>query len=156
VESVAVADLVNDSVRLNAEAFSRHRVTLECEFEEVPGVTVDRHRVLQILVNLIRNAKYACEDSGRSDKRITIRVTRCALGVAIAVVDNGVGIPTENMTRIFSHGFTTRPDGHGFGLHSAAITAQELNGSLRVASDGPGCGATFTLELPITPAMGSA
>ena len=155
VESVAVADLVNDSVRLNAEAFSRHGVTLACEFEEVPAITVDKHRVLQILVNLIRNAKYACEDSGRSDKRITIRVTPCALGVAIAVVDNGVGIPTENMTRIFSHGFTTRPSGHGFGLHSAALAAQELKGSLRVASDGPGCGATFWLELPITPAKDS-
>jgi len=150
VESVAVADLVNDSVRLNAEAFSRHRVTLACEFEEVPAITVDKHRVLQILVNLIRNAKYACEDSGRSDKRITIRVTRCALGVAIAVVDNGVGIPAENMTRIFSHGFTTRAGGHGLGLHSAALAAQELKGSLQVASDGPGCGATFRLELPIT------
>jgi len=155
VESVAVADLVNDSVRLNAEAFSRHGVTLACEFEEVPGITVDKHRVLQILVNLIRNAKYACEDSGGGDKRITIRVTRCALGVAIAVVDNGVGIPTENMTRIFSHGFTTRPGGHGFGLHSAALAAQELKGSLHVASDGPGCGATFRLELPITPAKDS-
>jgi signal transduction histidine kinase len=155
VESVAVADVVKDSVRLNAEAFSRHGVTLACEFEEVPAITVDKHRVLQILVNLIRNAKYACEDSGRSDKRITIRVTRCALGVAIAVVDNGVGIPTENMTRIFSHGFTTRASGHGFGLHSAGLAAQELKGSLRVASDGPGCGATFTLELPITPAKDS-
>jgi signal transduction histidine kinase len=155
VESVAVADLVNDSVRLNAEAFSRHKVTLACEFEEVPDIKVDKHRVLQILVNLIRNAKYACEDSGRSDKRITIRVTRCALGVAIAVVDNGVGIPTENMTRIFSHGFTTRPGGHGFGLHSAALAAQELKGSLGVASDGPGCGATFRLELPMTPAKDS-
>ena len=155
VESVAVADLVNDSVRLNSEAFSRHGVTLACEFEEVPAITVDKHRVLQILVNLIRNAKYACEDSGRSDKRITIQVTRCALGVAIAVVDNGVGIPTENMTRIFSHGFTTRVGGHGFGLHSAALAAQELKGSLRVASDGPGRGATFRLELPISPAKGS-
>jgi signal transduction histidine kinase len=150
VESVAVADLVNDSVRLNAEAFSRHGVALACEFEDVPPVTVDKHRVLQILVNLIRNAKYACEDCGRSDKRITIRVTRCALGVAIAVVDNGVGIPAENMTRIFSHGFTTRPGGHGLGLHSAALAAQELKGSLRVASDGPGCGAIFTLELPLS------
>jgi len=151
VETVAVADLVNDSVRLNAEAFSRHGVALACEFEDVPAITVDKHRVLQILVNLIRNAKYACEESGRNDKRITIRVARCAIGVAIAVVDNGVGIPTENMTRIFSHGFTTRPSGHGFGLHSAALAAQELKGSLRVASDGPGSGATFWLELPITP-----
>ena len=154
-ESVAVADLVNDSMQLNAEAFSRHGVTLACNFEQVPAITVDKHRVLQILVNLIRNAKYACEESGRADKRITIQVTRCALGVAIVVVDNGVGIPAENMTRIFSHGFTTRAGGHGFGLHSAALAAQELKGSLGVASDGPGCGATFRLELPITPAKDS-
>jgi signal transduction histidine kinase len=106
-------------------------------------------------VNLIRNAKHACEDSPQSDKRITIRVTRCALGVAIAVVDNGVGIQPEHMTRIFSHGFTTRPGGHGFGLHGAALTAHELKGSLRVTSDGPGCGAIFTLELPINPAKES-
>ena len=155
VESVAAADLVKDSMQLNAEAFSRHGVTIACEFEEVPAITVDKHRVLQILVNLIRNAKYACEESGRSDKRVTIRITRCALGVAIVVVDNGVGIPAENMTRIFSHGFTTRVGGHGFGLHSAALAAQELKGSLQVASDGPGCGATFRLELPITPARDS-
>jgi signal transduction histidine kinase len=155
VEIVAVADLVNDSVRLNEEAFSRHGVTLACEFEQVPAITVDKHRVLQILVNLIRNAKNACEDSGRNDKRITIRVTPCALGVAIDVVDNGVGIPAENMARIFSHGFTTRPEGHGFGLHSAALAAQELKGSLGVASDGPGCGATFRLELPVNPAKDS-
>jgi signal transduction histidine kinase len=155
VESVVVADLVNDSVRLNAEAFTRHGVTLACEFQEVPAITVDKHRVLQILVNLIRNAKYACEDSGKTDKRIMIRVTPCALGVAISVVDNGVGIPAENMTRIFSHGFTTRAGGHGFGLHSAALAAQELKGSLGVASDGAGRGATFRLELPINPAKGS-
>jgi signal transduction histidine kinase len=155
VESVAVSDLVNDSVRLNAEAFSRHGITLGCEFEDVPAIIVDKHRVLQILVNLIRNAKYACEDARRSDKRITIRVTRCALGVAIAVIDNGVGIPPENMRRIFTHGFTTRPGGHGFGLHSAALAAQELKGSLTAASDGAGCGATFRLELPITTAKDS-
>ena len=155
LEVVAVPDLVNDSVRLNEEAFSRHGVTLACEFKEVPAITVDKHRVLQILVNLIRNAKYACEDSGRSDKRIMIRVTPCARGVAIEVVDNGVGIPPENMTRIFSHGFTTRIGGHGFGLHSAALAAQELKGSLGVTSDGAGCGATFRLELPLTPAKES-
>ena len=68
----------------------------------------------------------------------------------ISVIDNGVGIPAENMSRLFTHGFTTRVDGHGFGLHSGALAAQELGGSLRVKSDGPGRGATFILELPCT------
>ena len=147
-ETIAVADLVEDSLRLNAGAFVRHGVTLRREFGEVPPITVDKHKVLQILVNLVRNAKYACDESGRSDKLLTLRIEKAPAGVRICVIDNGVGIPAENMSRLFTHGFTTRADGHGFGLHSGALAAQELGGSLRVTSDGPGCGATFILELP--------
>jgi PAS domain S-box-containing protein len=154
-ETVAVAELVEDSLRLNAGAFVRHGVTLRREFSEVPSVTVDKHKVLQILVNLVRNAKYACDESGRSDKLITLRVEPAPVGVRICVIDNGVGIPAENMSRLFTHGFTTRVDGHGFGLHSGALAAQELGGSLRVTSDGPGRGAAFILELPCTLADGS-
>jgi PAS domain S-box-containing protein len=150
-ETVAVVDLVEDSLRLNAGAFVRHGVTLRREFSEVPPITVDKHKVLQILVNLVRNAKYACDESGRSDKLLTLRIESAAAGVRICVIDNGVGIPAENMSRIFTHGFTTRVDGHGFGLHSGALAAQELGGSLLVMSDGPGCGATFILELPCSP-----
>jgi PAS domain S-box-containing protein len=150
-ETVAVVDLVEDSLRLNAGAFVRHGVTLRREFSEVPPITVDKHKVLQILVNLVRNAKYACDESGRSDKLITLRVETAPAGVRICVIDNGVGIPAENMSRLFTHGFTTRVDGHGFGLHSGALAAQELGGSLRVTSDGPGLGATFILELPCGP-----
>jgi PAS domain S-box-containing protein len=150
-ETVAVVDLVEDSLRLNAGAFVRHGVTLRRDFSEVPPITVDKHKVLQILVNLVRNAKYACDESGRSDKLITLRVETAPAGVRICVIDNGVGIPAENMSRLFTHGFTTRVDGHGFGLHSGALAAQELGGSLRVTSDGPGLGATFILELPTGP-----
>ena len=147
-ETVAVVDLVEDSLRLNAGAFVRHGVTLHREFSEVPAITVDKHKVLQILVNLVRNAKYACDESGRADKLITLRIEKAPAGVRICVIDNGVGIPAENMPRLFTHGFTTRVDGHGFGLHSGALAAQELGGSLLVKSDGLGQGATFILELP--------
>ncbi|MGB8693344.1 MAG: ATP-binding protein, partial [Steroidobacteraceae bacterium] len=71
--------------------------------------------------------------------------------VHIAVSDNGVGISPENLTRIFSHGFTTKQEGHGFGLHSGALAAREMGGALRASSQGPGLGATFTLELPLNP-----
>jgi PAS domain S-box-containing protein len=151
-ETVTVADLVEDSLRLNAGAFVRHGVTLHREFSEVPKITVDKHKVLQILVNLVRNAKYACDESGRSDKLLTLRIESAPGAVRICVIDNGVGIPAENLSRLFTHGFTTRVDGHGFGLHSGALAAQELGGSLRVTSDGPGHGATFILELPCDPA----
>ena len=151
-ETIEVVDLVEDSLRLNAGAFVRHGVTLHREFREVPPITVDKHKVLQILVNLVRNAKYACDESGRTDKLLTLRIEPAPVGVRICVIDNGIGIPAENMSRLFTHGFTTRASGHGFGLHSGALAAQELGGSLLAVSDGPGCGATFILELPCNPA----
>jgi PAS domain S-box-containing protein len=147
---VDIRTLVEDSLRMNEGAFSRHGVTVVREFEEVPLITLDKHKVLQILVNVIRNAKYACDESGNADKRVTVRVTAAHGAMVIAVIDTGVGIPSENLARIFSHGFTTRKDGHGFGLHSCALAARDLGGSLQGESAGPGQGATFTLTLPLT------
>jgi signal transduction histidine kinase len=119
------------------------------EFADLPPLLTDKHKVLQILVNLIRNANHACNDSGQKDKQITLRLYNGDGRVKIAIVDNGVGIPAENLTRIFNHGFTTRKDGHGFGLHSGALAAKEMGGDLKVFSEGPGHGSTFILELPV-------
>ncbi len=151
-DMVDIRALVEDSLRMNEGAFSRHGVTLVRDFQDVPPLTVDKHKVLQILVNVIRNAKYACDESGRSEKRVTVRVRAADGQMLVAVIDTGVGIPPENLERIFSHGFTTRKDGHGFGLHSCALAAKELGGSLKGASEGPGRGATFTLTLPLSQA----
>jgi PAS domain S-box-containing protein len=150
-EPVALAALVEDALRMNASALSRHGLEVVRDYQVEPVVTTERQKVLQVLVNLIRNAKYACDDSGREDKRLTVRLTQEAGRIRIVVLDNGVGIPPENLTRIFSHGFTTRKDGHGFGLHSGALVAKELGGSLTARSDGPGQGAAFTLEIPAQP-----
>jgi signal transduction histidine kinase len=147
-EMVNVANLVEDSLRMNAGALSRHEVEVIREFETVPPLNVEKHKILQILMNLLRNAKYACDDSERADKRVTVRVVNGDGWIKVSVIDNGVGIPPENLSRIFSHGFTTRKDGHGFGLHSGALAAKEMGGSLTVHSDGVGQGAAFTLELP--------
>ncbi len=147
---VDVRTLVDDSLRMNEGAISRHGITLVRDFQEVPQIVVDKHKVLQILVNLIRNAKYACDESGSAEKRVTVRVRAGNGLMQIAVIDSGVGIPRENLGRIFNHGFTTRKDGHGFGLHSCALAAKELGGSLKGESDGPGRGAAFTLTLPLS------
>jgi signal transduction histidine kinase len=148
-ERLAVKNLVDDALRMNCGSFSRHGVALKCEFEEVPEIVVEKHKVLQILVNLLRNAKHACDTSNRTDKQVVMRVSNQAGGVQIKVTDNGIGILPEHMTRIFTHGFTTKKEGHGFGLHSGALAARDLGGALRVDSDGPGRGATFTLDLPL-------
>ncbi|HYG33754.1 MAG TPA: PAS domain-containing protein, partial [Clostridia bacterium] len=150
-EPVKPEELIEDALRMNASALERHEVRVIRDYAaDLPQIVVEKHKVLQILVNLIRNAKIACDESGRSDKQITARARMSSSGekVCIDVIDNGVGIPAENLTRIFNHGFTTRKDGHGFGLHSGALAARELGGALSVQSDGQGTGATFTLELP--------
>jgi signal transduction histidine kinase len=96
------------------------------------------------------NAKYACEVNTTSSRFVQVRVSVSSQNqVRFEVTDNGMGIAAENLTRIFSYGFTTRKTGHGFGLHSGALAAKEMGGSLNASSAGPGKGATFTLELPI-------
>jgi ligand-binding sensor domain-containing protein/signal transduction histidine kinase len=148
IETISVPDMVEDAIRMNAGSLARHDVDTFRDYQARPVITTDKHKVMQILINLVRNAKYACDESGRTDKLITVRITADDDRVKIAVIDNGVGIPAGNLTRIFNHGFTTRKHGHGFGLHSGALAAKELGGSLDVHSDGPGHGAVFTLALP--------
>jgi signal transduction histidine kinase/ligand-binding sensor domain-containing protein len=148
-EKVLVTDLVEDALRMNSGGLARHDVHMIRDYPaDAVEINVERQKVLQILVNLIRNAKHACDESGRPDKQMTMRVRTNGDALQIVVQDNGVGIPAENLTRIFHHGFTTRKDGHGFGLHGSALAAKELGGTLNGSSDGPGKGATFVLELP--------
>ena len=149
VEPLDPVMLMEDSLRMNVGALARHSVAVARDFQPTPLILAEKAKVLQILVNLIRNAKYAADEGGRADKTVTLRVELTAAGrVRLIVSDNGVGIPADNLTRIFAHGFTTRVGGHGFGLHSSANAAKEMKGSLTVHSDGLGMGAAFTLELP--------
>jgi signal transduction histidine kinase len=143
-------ELVEDALSMNAAALARRNVKVVRDYPaEAIECQVERHKVLQILVNLIRNAEHACDESGRPDKQLIVKVKVGSGRAQIAVKDNGVGIPAENLTRIFNHGFTTREHGHGFGLHSGALAAKELGGSLAAYSDGPETGATFVLNLPL-------
>ncbi len=153
-EVLPVHTLIEDALQLNMDSFARHRIAVVREYDQVPPVTVDKHKALQILVNLLRNAKHAMDDCEPNEKRLNLRIRRLNDNtVAIVVNDTGVGIAPENLTRIFSHGFTTRKDGHGFGLHSAALAAQQMGGRLLAQSEGAGRGATFTLELPLAAAV---
>jgi signal transduction histidine kinase len=149
-EPVKPAELVEDALRMHSGALVRHEVRVVREYgENLPEITVDKHKLLQILVNLISNAKKACDESPQPQKLLTVKVVNGDGVLRISVIDNGVGIPLENLTRIFNHGFTTRKDGHGFGLHSGALAAKEMGGALVAQSDGRGKGAKFTIELPV-------
>ncbi|HEY3760445.1 MAG TPA: ATP-binding protein [Verrucomicrobiae bacterium] len=152
VEQTSLADLVEDAIQINLTDLTRHGIKVIRQFEPMPSIEVDKHKVLQILVNFIRNARFALDECTAAEKRLTIVIAKDgAKRVTIQVLDNGVGIAPEHLTRIFSHGFTTRPNGHGFGLHLGAFSAREMGGSINAASDGVGRGATFTLILPLTP-----
>jgi signal transduction histidine kinase len=151
VEDLPVPELIEDALRMNTGSFLRRGVVIHREFQDAPRVRAMRPKVMQILINLFRNANQAMDTAGRTDKVLTIRAGLNGNDrVRIAVSDNGVGIPAGNLDRIFQHGFTTKSDGHGFGLHSCLLAAREMEGNLFVESGGPGLGATFTLELPLT------
>ena len=150
IEELSLGDLVEDALRILQSVFERDHIALLRDFKDVPRVNSDKHQILQILLNVLRNAKQAIDNSGRPERLIRIRIRPYGEDrIRIEVKDSGVGLPAENLTRIFAHGFTTKPDGHGFGLHSGALAAKKLGGSLWAESEGPGRGATFTLELPL-------
>ncbi|MCS3512189.1 MULTISPECIES: DAHL domain-containing protein [Pseudomonas] len=152
-EPVQISTLMEDALRMNAGALSRHNVTVVKHYGQVPEVLADKHRLLLIMVNLISNAKYAMSNLTDRPRQMTLTVQSLEDStLQISVKDDGEGIPAENMTRIFTHGFTTRKEGHGFGLHSCALAAVEMDGHLSAHSDGPGQGAIFTLTIPLTPA----
>ena len=150
VETVQIKELIEDALRMNAGILTARQIRVVRDFAETPSLQLDKHRVLLILVNLIKNASSAMDDRPLPCPQITLH---CEMQqghtLIISVIDNGEGIAPENLTRIFAHGFSTRQDGHGFGLHSCVLAAMEMGGSLEAQSDGPGKGATFTLKLAI-------
>lgn len=158
-ETVNPADMMEDALRVNLISFDRHNVKVQREFEEISIVNLDKHKVLQILINLISNAKNACKLQPLNERSIVARIMSVEVDgkqkVRFQIADNGVGIKPENLTKIFANGFTTRKEGHGFGLHSSANTAREMGGTLNAASDGPGLGAVFTLDIPHQKKQGS-
>ena len=160
-EEVSLEALIEDAFRMIHPGFERHEIEVRREFAGLPKIVADKHRILQILLNLLNNAKRAITGTTGTERMLTVRTRSIGASgadsasghmLAIEVIDTGVGIDPENLTRIFAQGFTTRSDGHGFGLHSAALTAREMGGALRVESEGLGRGATFVLELPNEPA----
>ncbi|UZE84170.1 HAMP domain-containing histidine kinase [Pseudomonas viciae] len=150
IETLNISDLFEDALRMNSGALSRHHVTVIKDYQDVPTIAGDKHRLLLILINLISNAKFAMSHVSDHPREMTLGIRILdQTTLCLSVKDRGEGIAPENLARIFNHGFTTRKDGHGFGLHSCALAAVEMHGRLHVHSDGPGQGALFTLEIPL-------
>ena len=150
-ESSTVGELVETALAISAVGLRASRIEVVREIETLPALLLDRHGVLQILVNLLSNAKHALEEHDGDEQRV-LKISARAAGeceLHIEVCDNGAGIAPDILTSIFNHGFTTRRNGHGFGLHNSANAAQAMNGRLSAHSAGPGRGARFLLQLPL-------
>jgi signal transduction histidine kinase len=155
VESAVLpVSLIDTALKMQPPGFAQD-IRIQRAFADVPPLMLDQHKVLQILINLISNARQAvvAGSAQQPEIRLSLATDRSATGTLLRfkIADNGMGIAPENLSRIFSHGFTTKKEGHGFGLHGAANAAREMGGSLRAASDGAGKGAVFTLDLPFVP-----
>jgi signal transduction histidine kinase len=148
-ETLRITGLVENAIQINAGALEKQGIKVIREYSEIPQASVQKHKVMQILINLIKNAKDALAESECEEKRLLVRAHCEGRRIRVSISDNGIGIHKENLTRIFAHGFTTKKQGNGFGLHSSALAAKEMGGSLAVHSDGRGRGATFVLELPL-------
>jgi signal transduction histidine kinase len=149
-QELRASDLLRDVMTANKGSLTNHHINVTEQLADSDLVFVsDKHRILQILINLVRNAKDALVEAEVSQPTITLRTWVESEDVCFEVADNGVGIDQEHIHKIFQHGFTTKTHGHGFGLHSSANAATEVGGRLCVISGGIGRGSQFVLRIPI-------
>ncbi len=149
-ESIPLPQLLDDALAMNIA--DHHTIAIIREYAPLPAQVLDKHKLLQIVTNLIQNAKQALKEQGSRRRRLIARIHPIdTQRLHIEIADNGAGIAPEHLNRVFEFGFTTKPNGHGFGLHISANLAHELGGQLTCRSAGLGQGAAFTLELPCRP-----
>ncbi len=147
-EPVKLSHMLDNALKIAAASFEHNSIKIKRHYEDLPPTLVDKSKLLQILINLLQNAKDAVASLPANAKTITVKTARLDGRYKVFVTDNGVGINPTDLTRIFSFGFTTKVNGHGIGLHYSALSAKGMGGSLTATSEGPNLGATFTLELP--------
>lgn len=150
MEILPIVDVLEEALRLNSTIHPRSSVHIIKDYKIKPSISTDKVKLLQILVNLLRNAYEVTQVVKGENKSVTIRLIQLdSSNICIEVIDQGMGITKENLTKIFAYGFTTKKHGHGIGLHTSALAARELGGSLTASSAGEGQGATFKLVLPL-------
>jgi len=146
-ESIRLDALVETALLVHSSALTQIEVIRD--FRELPLIMTDRQKLLQIVVNLISNAVDAIRESATPDARIVVKLARDGDQARLTIEDSGIGMSEEVLSRIWEFGFTTKQNGHGFGLHNSANAAHEIGATLTAYSDGVGHGSRFVLRLPI-------
>lgn len=145
-EQCDIEALIHSALKIAESSSYLKDLNVQVIVNEAYDIKVDKSKFIHIILNMIRNSKDALAGISPDSRRIVIEVGRSPQqNKYIKFTDNGEGIASENMGRIFSHGFTTKTTGHGFGLHHSAIALQEMNGRISVKSAGKNCGAEFTI-----------
>ncbi|MCP4694920.1 MAG: GHKL domain-containing protein [Desulfobacterales bacterium] len=151
-EEIDVNRLVEDALEMLDEPLRKRQVQVEKEFAEVPWVRIEQAKLIQIIVNVLKNAYEAMDDVPDGERRLSIS-TRLVEGppnfVALSVRDLGVGFSPDERDNLFKFGYSKKSRGSGFGLHSCANYLIANNGSITAESDGKGKGATFIVQLPL-------
>ncbi len=150
-----IEEIIDEALKIANNSITRYDVQLERSRNPWPLLRLDRHKIMQILVNLINNAAKAIDDANREGAERWLRIwcEHKDERLFVHVADHGIGILPEHQERLFEYGFTTRKTGHGFGLHSCKLLSHEMEGELGAHSEGAGLGARFTLILPARPAQ---
>lgn len=147
VDKYKIYDIVLSSIEVLQLKITSYNVVIENHVDSKLEINVERSKLINILVNIIKNALEACENS--EQRHISISTQLDSNSVSLIVKDTGVGIEKDMLEKIFNHGVTTKKNGNGFGLHSCANLTKELKGSLVAQSEGIGKGASFVLRIPI-------
>lgn len=150
-ETVNLYELSHNAITILDDQISQDNHEIINEIPENLVIENDKHRLLEILLNLLSNARDAIREHAPEIGVISlsVEISEDQNTLDLKIKDNGIGISAETQEKLFRHGFTTKNEGHGFGLHSCANAAQALGGKLTLESPGVGHGATAILTLPM-------
>ena len=144
-----LSEIVESTLSLQEDLVEDYKLDVTTDLKATTPVIAQRSKLIHVLVNFIKNAGESMEENHPENKKLTIKTWEDSYKVYLSVTDNGLGIKGENLDKIFSHTYTTKKKGHGFGLHSSANYMKEMGGKIKVSSEGRGKGTTFTLVFPI-------
>lgn len=149
VEKVALSTMMDDVLKMHSEMFRKYKIKISKKYSKTIPILIEKGKLIQVFVNLLKNAKESLEAKDEKDRCITIDISEDNQYQTVEITDNGAGISKENLTKIFSYGFSTKKDGKGFGLHTSALAMTELKGKLFAESDGKEKGTKFIMQVPI-------
>lgn len=154
LEPANLSNMIDSIIELQLKEIKSSDINITKNYAPLPSLMLDRIKLYQIFVNLLQNAHQSILINKSQNRNISISITsNNTANVFVSITDTGMGISPENLKKIFSHGFTTKKDGHGFGLHYCANAANEMGGKMQADSPGEGLGATFTLTIPYKPVV---